>query len=75
MIPSTEVTHFPSMARIAENTAVDTPLVSFKAQLGLAPSQIIPVRQADNPDVVDNYVTIKPRVFIYNPFFTFFIIN
>ena len=46
MIPSTEVTHLCSIAKIADNTAVDTPLVSFSAQLGLAPSQIIPVRLA-----------------------------
>ena len=35
--------HFCSIANIADNTAVDTPLVNFNAQLGLAPSQIIPV--------------------------------
>ena len=34
------------MAIIADKTAVDTPLATFNAQLGLAPSQIIPVRLA-----------------------------
>ena len=31
---------------MAESTAVETPLVSFIEQLGLAPSQIMPVRLA-----------------------------
>ena len=35
-----------SIATIADTTAVETPLASFKAQLGFAPSQIIPVRLA-----------------------------
>ena len=35
-----------SCAITADNTAVDTPVVTFRAQLGLAPSQIIPVRLA-----------------------------
>lgn len=34
------------MAIMADSTAVETPLVSFIAQLGLAPSQIMPVRLA-----------------------------
>ena len=34
------------MAIIAESRAVETPLVSFIAQLGFAPSQIMPVRLA-----------------------------
>ena len=45
-MPSTELTQRPSIAIMAESTAVETPLVSFIAQLGLAPSQIIPVRLA-----------------------------
>ena len=43
IIPSTEVTQRFSIAMMAERTAVETPVVTFKAQLGLAPSQIIPV--------------------------------
>ena len=46
MIPSTGVTQWPSIAIMAEITAVETPLVSFMEQLGLAPSQIMPVRLA-----------------------------
>ena len=46
IIPSTGVTQRPSMAIIADRTAVETPLVSFIAQLGFAPSQIMPVRLA-----------------------------
>ena len=46
IIPSTEVTQRFSIAMMAERTAVETPVVTFKAQLGLAPSQIIPVRLA-----------------------------
>ena len=46
IMPSTEVTHLFSMAKTAESMAVDTPLASFYAQLGLAPSQIIPVMLA-----------------------------
>ena len=43
---STEVTQRSSIAIIADNTAVETPVVTFNAQLGFAPSQIIPVRLA-----------------------------
>ena len=46
MMPSTLLTQFPCMASMAESTAVLTPEVSFNAQLGFAPSQIIPVRLA-----------------------------
>ena len=46
MMPSRGLTHSCSMAIIAESTAVDTPLDILRAQLGLAPSQIIPVRLA-----------------------------
>ena len=46
MIPSTDETQLPCIASMAESTAVLTPLVSFRAQLGLAPSQIMPVRLA-----------------------------
>ena len=46
IIPSTLVTQLPCIANIAESTAVLTPVVSFMAQLGFAPSQIIPVRLA-----------------------------
>ena len=46
MMPSTGVTQWPSMAIMADSTAVETPLVSFMEQLGLAPSQIMPVRLA-----------------------------
>ena len=35
-----------TVAIIADNTAVETPVVTFNAQLGFAPSQIIPVRLA-----------------------------
>ena len=35
-----------TIAIMADSTAVATPLVTFIAQLGLAPSQIIPVRLA-----------------------------
>ena len=45
-MPSTEVTHLPSMASRAERRAVETPDVIFSEQEGLAPSQIIPVRLA-----------------------------
>ncbi len=46
MMPSTEVTYLCCMASIALRTAVPTPVVSFSAQLGFAPSQIMPVRLA-----------------------------
>lgn len=46
MIPSAAVTHFPSIERVAERIAVDTPEDIFNEQLGFAPSQIIPVRLA-----------------------------
>ena len=45
-IPSSEVTHFPSMASSEERRAVETPLVIFNEQAGFAPSQIMPVRLA-----------------------------
>ena len=45
-IPSAEVTHLPSIERRAERRAVLTPDEIFRAQLGFAPSQIIPVRLA-----------------------------
>ena len=41
-----EVTHLPSIERRAERRAVLTPDEIFRAQLGFAPSQIIPVRLA-----------------------------
>ena len=46
MMPSALVTWRPSMASTALNRAVETPEAIFRAQLGLAPSQIIPVRLA-----------------------------
>lgn len=46
MMPSTADTSWPSMAHMADITAVATPDVSFMAQLGLAPSHIMPVRLA-----------------------------
>ena len=46
MMPSTDETHSPCMASMAESTAVDTPEVSLRAHEGFAPSQIIPVRLA-----------------------------
>ena len=39
-------TLFGSIAIMADSTAVETPVVTFKAQLGFAPSQIIPVKLA-----------------------------
>ena len=46
MMPSTDETHSPCMASMAESTAVDTPEVSLRAHEGFAPSQIMPVRLA-----------------------------
>lgn len=46
MMPSAELTHFPSMDSKAERIAVDTPEAIFREQLGLAPSQIMPVKLA-----------------------------
>ena len=46
MIPSTELTHFSSIANIAERSEVETPLAILSEQLGFAPSQTIPVRVA-----------------------------
>ena len=46
MMPSTLVTHLFGIARIALSTAVLTPVVSFSAQLGFAPSHIMPDRLA-----------------------------
>ena len=43
MMPSTGVTTFCSIAIKAESMAVETPLETFSAQLGFAPSQIMPV--------------------------------
>ena len=46
IIPSASVTCWLDIESIAESTAVDTPDDTFKAQLGFAPSQTIPVRLA-----------------------------
>ena len=46
MMPSALVTHLPSIESNADRIAVDTPDEIFRAQLGFAPSQIIPVRLA-----------------------------
>ncbi len=43
MMPSTELTHLPSMESNAESRAVDTPDDIFRAHEGLAPSHIMPV--------------------------------
>ena len=45
-MPSAEVTQRPSMASSEESRAVLTPDEILSEQLGLAPSQIIPVRLA-----------------------------
>src|SRR5699024_4690421 len=46
MMPSAAVTHLCSMASMAESTDVEMPLATLSAQLGFAPSQIIPARLA-----------------------------
>ena len=46
MMPSALVTLLPSIESSAERMAVETPDEIFKAQLGLAPSHIMPVRLA-----------------------------
>ena len=46
MMPSTELTHLPSIESSAESSAVDTPDEIFSAQLGFAPSHIMPVMLA-----------------------------
>ena len=44
--PSTDVTWVFCIASIADRTAVDTPLVTFRAHEGFAPSHTIPARLA-----------------------------
>ena len=46
IIPSAAVTHRCSMASMAERTDVEMPLATLSAQLGLAPSHIMPARLA-----------------------------